>query len=143
MSREQLQATQSLSSGSETKSSIPSTCTGDVMIGVSQVPGDAEGVQSVSLSRLVETQQAIQPSLGSAYHSIGQCRPCVFENRRQFVASAKPCIKGSLCEFCHEHHECELKKAKRQAARQHAAKQRREASAQDSAGDTATATTYQ
>jgi len=34
------------------------------------------------------------PSLGSALHRTGQCKPCAFQN-------TKGCISGSECHFCH------------------------------------------
>lgn len=56
------------------------------------------------LSTLVGIKQSGLPSIGSVGHEQGNCRVCVFENRRQH-SSGGPCFKGFLCERCHEPHE--------------------------------------
>jgi len=71
-------------------------------------------------------QEAIAPSesvqalgfrsLGSLLHGRGECTPCTFENRHQFMGT-KPCLKGSSCEFCHESHENEMRSQKRKMRR--------------------------
>jgi hypothetical protein len=104
-----------------------------VVIGGPYVPvldqdGRATGVQvanpenGVALRSIIGLRNTGLRSLGSVAHQHCDCKPCAFENRRQFY-STRPCNKGSLCEFCHEPHQTELRKAKRQSAR----KKRREA----------------
>jgi hypothetical protein len=39
-----------------------------------------------------------QPSLGSARHDVGACKPCLF------VHTEAGCQKGALCDFCHQPH---------------------------------------
>jgi len=71
---------------------------------------------SVSLSGFLAVRRAGWRSLGSAGHWSSQCRPCAFENRRQH-SCGNPCVKGALCEFCHEPHEYDVRQVKRQATR--------------------------
>lgn len=80
------------------------------------------GQGKAALSSLAGLRKAGWSSAGSARHGTCQCKPCAFENRRQFFFT-KPCFKGALCEFCHEGHEQDIRKAKRQAVR----KQKRQA----------------
>merc|ERR1712182_7477 len=67
------------------------------------------GSNSPALSSYVEL-----PSIGSAGHYSGNCKPCCFHTRPRFGE----CIHGYECKFCHLPHEREKKKNKRD--RQHA-----------------------
>lgn len=77
------------------------------------VPNDPE--LPASLQTILRTQEAGWPSMGSAAHGQGICKPCAFENSRQFLASGKPCYKGVLCDHCHAHHPEDQRLVKRQA----------------------------
>jgi hypothetical protein len=71
-----------------------------------EATADAEYVQALGLQ-----------SLGGLLHGRGECKPCAFENRHQFMGT-KRCLKGVLCEFCHESHEYEIRSQKRKIRRE-------------------------
>jgi len=89
---------------------------------ISRIDGSAMGFQiaaddaPISLNDVIAINRAGLPSLGSSTHSLGRCKPCVFENRRQNFGMA-PCSKGSFCEFCHVTHDHSIRKKQRQAER--------------------------
>eukprot|EP00928_Gymnodinium_smaydae_P071697 TRINITY_DN55202_c0_g1_i1.p1 TRINITY_DN55202_c0_g1~~TRINITY_DN55202_c0_g1_i1.p1 ORF type:complete len:761 (+),score=65.70 TRINITY_DN55202_c0_g1_i1:32-2314(+) len=70
----------------------------DVLVAVSETDAVAR------VSDLLNVYHSGLPSRGSVAHSLGQCRPCVFENRRQHCGGPK-CFRGVLCDRCHDCHE--------------------------------------
>jgi len=74
-----------------------STCTSlhevDVHVGTS---GEEEEVRVPPVPAL--------PSIGSAGHAQGSCRPCNFHQRYLNGQSWGPCRQGASCRFCHELH---------------------------------------
>ena len=112
-------ASQSMSSISESDSSMMSSAGEDLILASPLDFGTqpaSSGTGSVALSDVLAVKRAGWQSRGSSSHTSCSCKPCAFENRRQFF-STKPCVKGALCEFCHEPHANELRKQKRQASR--------------------------
>lgn len=55
------------------------------------------------LSDVLWVKHAGLRSLGGRDHAQGECQACVVENRHRH-GLGPPCIKGMLCERCHEHH---------------------------------------
>lgn len=77
-----------------------------VIVGPAAVLSGVEGLAAGEATRLrdvLEVRRAGLSSLGSAQHESGNCRACVWESRCQHIA-AKPCVRGSLCEYCHADH---------------------------------------
>jgi len=58
-----------------------------------------------SLLKKIQPPEGFQlPSVGSASHDQGTCKPCMFNFK------AGSCIKGMLCEFCHVGHNSKNKR---------------------------------
>mmetsp|Transcript_32126 Transcript_32126/g.90403 ORF Transcript_32126/g.90403 Transcript_32126/m.90403 type:complete len:151 (+) Transcript_32126:684-1136(+) len=64
-----------------------------------QPSGSEQGASSVSPGHAsVPVGEGNRPtSVGSAYHSMGKCKPCTF------MASKRGCTQGIHCRFCHMH----------------------------------------
>ena len=108
-----------MSSKHETESSIISSLESCKSSGAGAeiiVNAAVRELPSVALNSVLVVLDAGLRSTGSAPHAACHCKPCPFENRAQFYQK-KPCIKGSLCDFCHEPHALELRKQERQRVR--------------------------
>lgn len=73
---------------------------------------------AIKLSSILALKTAGMRSVGSCEHAAGECRICLFENRRRHDGGP-PCYKGLTCDRCHEDHDAYVPKkvAKPRSAR--------------------------
>lgn len=106
-----------LSDGSQCSSVISTNGESIVHIGgqlaplVDEVSGAVVGVRpatfassAVKLSSILALKTAGMRSIGSCEHASGECKVCLFENRRRHN-NGPACYKGVTCDRCHEDHD--------------------------------------
>jgi len=57
-----------------------------------------------SLQAVQRLRAAGLHSVGSVYHSAGNCKPCAHQHKH-YQKGTLPCFKGSLCDRCHQKHD--------------------------------------